>query len=165
MITSLTNVYALKDIMMRYIDRIPMEAFAQNGIRLPKEKVEIRFVDMSADMEMVQDDIIDRVREASSGGWDKPKKGEDTVIGAFMNGRDAAVSPYVYGGPHAHTSVADRSHDPRTDKIEYAVQYATHEVAKGLKDGEDPRCVLIFTDVMGGKDGKPSVPSYPRPAA
>lgn len=158
MITSLTNVYALKDIMMRYIDRIPMEAFAQNGIRLPKEKVEIRFVDMSADMEMVQDDIIDRVREASSGGWDKPKKGEDTVIGAFMNGRDAAVSPYVYGGPHAHASVADRSHDPRTDKIEYAVQYATHEVAKGLKDGEDPRCVLIFTDVMGGKDGKPSVP-------
>ena len=158
MITALQNVYALKDIMGRYIDRIPMEAFAQNGIKLPKEKVEIRFVDMSADMEMVQDDIIDRVREASSGGWEKPQKGEDTVIGAFMNGRDAAVSPYVYGGPHAHTSVADRSHDPRTDKIEYAVQYATHEVAKGLKDGEDPRCVLIFTDVMGGKDGKPSVP-------
>ena len=158
MITGLTNVYALKDIMGRYIDRIPMEVFAQHGIRLPKEKVEIRFVDMSSDMEMVQNEIIDRVREASGGGWDKPQKGADTVIGAFMNGRDAAVSPYVYGGPHANVSVADRSHDPRTDKIEYAVQYATHEVAKGMKDGEDPRCVLIFTDVMGGKDGKPSVP-------
>ena len=158
MITGLTNVYALKDIMGRYIDRIPMEVFAQHGIRLPKEKVEIRFVDMSSDMEMVQNEIIDRVREASGGGWDKPQKGADTVIGAFMNGRDAAVSPYVYGGPHAHVSVADRSHDPRTDKIEYAVQYATHEVARGMKDGEDPRCVLIFTDVMGGKDGKPSVP-------
>ena len=158
MITGLTNVYALKDIMGRYIDRIPMEVFAQHGIRLPKEKVEIRFVDMSSDMEMVQNEIVDRVREASGGGWDKPQKGADTVIGAFMNGRDAAVSPYVYGGPHAHVSVADRSHDPRTDKIEYAVQYATHEVARGMKDGEDPRCVLIFTDVMGGKDGKPSVP-------
>ena len=158
MITALTNVYALKDIMGRYIDRIPMEAFAQNGIKLPKEKVEIRFVDMSADMEMVQDEIVERVQQAAGSGWEKPQKGADTVIGAFMNGRDAAVSPYVYGGPHAHASVADRSHDPRTDKIEYAVQYATHEVAAGMRDGADPRTVLIFTDVMGGKDGKPSIP-------
>ena len=159
MLTALSNVYALKDIMGRYIDRIPMEVFAQHGIRLPKEKVEIRFVDMSADMEMVQNEIRDRVMEASSRrGWDKPKKGEDTVIGAFMNGRDAAVSPYVYGGPHAHVSVADRTHDPHTDKIEFAVQYAVHEVARGMKDGEYPRTVLFFTDVIGGKDGKPSIP-------
>lgn len=159
MLTALSNVYALKDIMGRYIDRIPMEVFAQHGIRLPKEKVEIRFVDMSADMEMVQNEIRDRVMEASSRrGWDKPKKGEDTVIGAFMNGRDAAVSPYVYGGPHAHVSVSDRTHDPHTDKIEFAVQYAVHEVARGMKDGEYPRTVLFFTDVIGGKDGKPSIP-------
>lgn len=155
-LTDLLDVYALKDIMTRYIDRIPMEAFAAQGIKLPEVVRETKFVDMSSDMEMVQDEINARV--AAAAGSFTHEEGEDTVIGAFMNGRDAGVTPYVYGGRHARVRVEDRSHDPATDKIEYAIQETVHELNLGKKEGK-PRTVIIFSDVQGGRDGRPSVPA------
>ena len=155
-LTDLLDVYALKDIMTRYIDRIPMEAFAAQGIKLPEVVRETKFVDMSSDMEMVQDEINARV--AAAAGSFTHEEGEDTVIGAFMNGRDAGVTPYVYGGRHARVRVEDRSHDPATDKIEYAIQETVHELNLGKKEGK-PRTVIIFSDVQGGRDGHPSVPA------
>lgn len=155
---ALKNVYELKAIMGRYIDRIPMEWFSERyNIPLPNETVETKFVDMSTDMEMVQQEISERVAAAAA-NVGNAHEGMDTVIGAFMNGRDAAVAPYVYGGRHTRVHVEGRTHDPKTDKIELACQLVTHEVQQGIDEGK-PRTALIFTDVMGGTEGRPFIPT------
>lgn len=156
-LTELRDCYALNALMRRFIDRIPMTEFAKQGIPLPNARVETRFVDQSSDMEAITREIQQRVADASHRGFEAPKKGEDTVIAAFTNGRNAAVTPYAYSGSHAKRRVFDRTHDPATDKIEYAVQEAVHEINLGNKEGK-PRTVIIFSDVQGGSDGVPSIP-------
>ncbi|MBQ2628088.1 MAG: hypothetical protein IJG13_00275 [Kiritimatiellae bacterium] len=147
-LVKLTNVYALRDLMNRFIDRIPMSVFASElGIPLPETRERHAFVRMSDGMRQIVEDCKQRMENLPP----EIRKGDDTLIAIYMDGLRAAAAEMGYEGPHAGVTVDARTFDSDTDKLEWAADYATKIVREGNKSGGVPQNVILFCNTMAKK--------------
>lgn len=149
-LTKILKVYELRDMLSRFMDRIPMSQFAKDyGIKVPEANERHAFVKMSEGARAVAEDLKNRMRHLPK-GW-KKRQGEDTVIAIYTDGLRAAASELGYEGPHAGITVDMRSFDTTDDKIEWTADYATQAVREADKAGSTPHNVVVFCDTLAQK--------------
>lgn len=133
------NAFALRSIMDRFIDRIPMRDFARlKLIDLPETETVKEMIGASDESIEVFDSIAERLKEAKS---DQEKRKQ--VMGIFSNGVVSSADPRLYN----HENIGfDTLIDPTPDnsKIEKVVESLDNTYKKNKKAGQ-----IVFLDSGG----------------
>ena len=136
-ITGIKNVFELRSIMDRFIDRISMQEFKDKGyIDIPESETYKHIIESSDESDMVFSDISERLAEAKS---DISKRKD--VLGIFSNGVSASVDPRLYKKMNI-SELAYRSKE--NNKIDAVVAKVIEAKSKDKKAGQ-----IIFVDSAG----------------
>jgi hypothetical protein len=136
-IIAIKNAVALRSILDRYVDRIPMSEFAKRKlIKLPNENTIKEMISASDESIEAFADIRDRLKKAKE---DYTKRHE--VMGIFSNGVTASVDPRLY----ARAEFGDLI-DPTPDnnKAQRVVELVAKKFKSDNKAGQ-----IIFLDSAG----------------
>lgn len=136
-IIAIKNAVALRSILDRYVDRIPMSDFAKKKlIKLPKETTVKEMISSSDESVEAFADIRARLKEAKE---DHTKRHE--VMGIFSNGVTASVDPRLY----ARAEFGDLI-DPTPDnnKVQRVIELVAQKHKEDKKAGQ-----IIFLDSAG----------------
>ena len=136
-ITGIKNVFELRSIMDRFIDRISMQEFKDKGyIDIPESKTYKHIIESSDESDMVFSDISERLAEAKS----DIKKRKD-VLGIFSNGVSASVDPRLY----KKMNISELAHRTKeNNKIDAVISKVVEAKTKDKKAGQ-----IIFVDSAG----------------
>lgn len=136
-IVGIKNVFELRSIMDRFIDRISMKEFKDKGyIDIPEGKVYKHIIESSDENDIVFSDIQERLAEAKG---DKEKRKD--VLGIFSNGVNASVDPRLYA-KEAISELAYRT--PENNKISKVIDLVAKRRKSDKKAGQ-----IIFVDNAG----------------
>jgi hypothetical protein len=136
-IIGIKNVFELRSIMDRFIDRISMQEFKEKGyIDIPESKVYRHIIEASDESEIVFEDIHKRLQEAK-GDISKRKD----MLGIYSNGVTASVDPRLYA-KEAITELAYRT--PENNKIDKVVELVQKRRKEDKNAGQ-----IIFMDSAG----------------
>ena len=136
-IVGIKNVFELRAIMDRYIDRISMQDFKEKGyIDIPESKTYKHIIESSSEGDMVFEDIHERLQEAKT---DISKRKD--MLGIYSNGISASVDPRLYGRFEID-ELAYRT--PENNKIDKVVELIKEARGKDKNAGQ-----IIFLDNAG----------------
>jgi hypothetical protein len=141
-ITSITHGIALRKILDRFVDKLPMQKM--NWIKVPESEVVKHYMQPSDSITSIMKDIQERTGNLKS----KVQKGDDTLVAIYATGRNAAIDPRLYNSEHARVKIHSRTGDVKTDKIERCIKTVA-EVHKEDKEANQ----LIFLDNSGIQTG------------
>jgi hypothetical protein len=147
-LSKIVNATDFRAILDRFVDKIAMENMPY--IKVPQANHMQHFLDSSAEYEEIAEDLRERrekfENERGKRGEHDPDEKRDSIVAIFTGGRSASISPQLYGGEHAGVRIMERTHNPRSDKVEWVLQYATSVAKKNRNAGQ-----LIFVDEIGSK--------------
>jgi len=136
-IVGIKNVFELRSIMDRFIDRISMQEFKEKGyIDIPESKTYKHIIESSNESDMVFHDISERLAEAKN---DISKRKD--VLGIFSNGVTASVDPRLYQKMNI-SELAYRTKE--NNKIDAVVAKVIEAKSKDKNAGQ-----IIFVDSAG----------------
>ncbi len=135
-IIAIKNAVALRSILDRYVDRIPMSEFAKRKlIKIPNENIIKEMITASDESMVAFEDIRERLKEAKE---DYQKRHE--VMGIFSNGVTASVDPRLY----ARAEFGDLLYPtPDNNKVQRVIELASSKFKKDKKAGQ-----IIFWIVL-----------------
>ncbi|AQW87089.1 putative helicase [Campylobacter pinnipediorum subsp. caledonicus] len=137
-LTEIKNFFELDGIKSRFIDYIPMEDFAKNGITIPKENIQFHYLDANDNTVAVFEDIFNKMEKAKSDA-----DGKNKMMGYYSEAVNASADPRLYQSKDfIHGEFIEMNHT--NNKIKAAIKMVSEKRQANKDAGQ-----IIFLDNAG----------------